>query len=193
VQRLAITRRLRAPSPAVVISLIALFVALGGTAYASGLISGKQIVNHSIPAKKLTAAAVRALHGQRGPVGPGARFFLATNPPDSVVHRLTTTNAIDVSYKCDTNSKQVHFFLTSHGEDYPVFVSGDYAEDGALESHHLQGPDREPHGGFTGNLRLNLNVIASAHWAAGISRIDLAGENNGAFCRIWGLITPGTL
>ena len=58
-------RRFRAPSPALVISLIALFVALGGTtAYASGLISGKQIADHSIPAKKLTAAAVYAVRGQ---------------------------------------------------------------------------------------------------------------------------------
>jgi hypothetical protein len=41
------------------ISLIALFVALDGTtAYATGLISGRQIVNHSMPANKLTAAAV---------------------------------------------------------------------------------------------------------------------------------------
>ena len=60
--------RLTAPSPALIISLVALFVALGGTtAYASGLISGKQIVNHLISAKKLTAAAVDALKGERGP------------------------------------------------------------------------------------------------------------------------------
>ena len=70
-KRLAMKRRLRAPSPALVISLIALFVALGGgAAMASGLISGKRIVNHSIPAKKLTAAAITALQGQRGPAGP---------------------------------------------------------------------------------------------------------------------------
>ena len=56
--------RLTAPSPALVISLIAPFVALGGTtAYASGLISGRQIANHSIPANKLTAAAVKASMG----------------------------------------------------------------------------------------------------------------------------------
>jgi hypothetical protein len=59
--------------PATVIALLALFVALTGTAYASGLISGRQIKNHSIPAKKLTKSAVRSLHGQRGPAGtPGA-------------------------------------------------------------------------------------------------------------------------
>lgn len=61
--------------PATVIAAVALFVALGGgaVAYASGLISGSQIRNHSIPARKLTRAAIRSLHGkrgQRGPAGP---------------------------------------------------------------------------------------------------------------------------
>jgi hypothetical protein len=56
--------------PATVVAAIALFVALGGgAAYASGLISGSRIKNHSIPAKKLTASAVKALRGTRGPAG----------------------------------------------------------------------------------------------------------------------------
>ena len=56
--------------PATWIASMALFVALGGgAALASGLISGKKIVNHSIPAKKLIKSAVNALRGQRGPAG----------------------------------------------------------------------------------------------------------------------------
>jgi hypothetical protein len=62
-------RRLKPPSTA--IALLALFVALsGGTALASGLISGKAIVNHSIAERKLTSGAIAHLHGQRGPAGP---------------------------------------------------------------------------------------------------------------------------
>ncbi len=55
--------RLRAPSPAFVIALIALFVALGGgaAAYASGLISGSQIKNRSIAEKKLTKGAINGI------------------------------------------------------------------------------------------------------------------------------------
>lgn len=63
------TRRLRAPRPAFVLAFIALFVALGGTAYASGLISGKKIKDHTIAEKKLTKKAINALRGQRGPRG----------------------------------------------------------------------------------------------------------------------------
>jgi hypothetical protein len=58
--------------PATIIAAVALFVALGGSAaaYATGLISGSQIKNHSIPAKKLTRSAMRSLRGKRGPRGP---------------------------------------------------------------------------------------------------------------------------
>jgi hypothetical protein len=57
--------------PATIIAAVALFVALGGgaAAYASGLISGSQIKNHSIPAKKLTKSAIASLRGKRGPAG----------------------------------------------------------------------------------------------------------------------------
>ena len=60
--------------PATILAAVALFVALGGgAAMASGLVSGSQIKNHSIAAKKLTKSAIKSLHGQRGPQGlPGA-------------------------------------------------------------------------------------------------------------------------
>jgi hypothetical protein len=55
--------------PATVIAAIALFVSLGSGAWASGLISGSHIKNHSIAAKKLTTHAVKTLHGRRGARG----------------------------------------------------------------------------------------------------------------------------
>jgi hypothetical protein len=56
--------------PATLIAALALFVSLGGgAAIASTLISGSQIKNHSIPAKKLTKKAISSLHGKRGPRG----------------------------------------------------------------------------------------------------------------------------
>lgn len=66
--------RLRAPSPALVVSLFALFVALGGTSLAAAnYINGKHIKPNSIPKNRLTKSAIKALHGQRGlqgPIGP---------------------------------------------------------------------------------------------------------------------------
>ena len=57
--------------PATILAALALFVALGsGTAVASGLISGRQLLNHSVPAWKLTGGAISSLRGKQGPTGP---------------------------------------------------------------------------------------------------------------------------
>jgi hypothetical protein len=66
--------------PATVIALIALFVAVGGTATAaSGLINGKKLKNNTVAGKKLknktvtkkklAPATIKALKGQQGPKG----------------------------------------------------------------------------------------------------------------------------
>ncbi len=63
--------------PATIIAALALFLAIGGGAYAAatGLISGSQIKNNSIPAKKLTKGAIKSLHGQKGAAGPGGKLL----------------------------------------------------------------------------------------------------------------------
>ena len=65
----------RRPSPATVISLVALFVALGGTGYAAfavprNSVGSAQVVNHSLQTADLSRKAVSALKGGRGPEGP---------------------------------------------------------------------------------------------------------------------------
>jgi hypothetical protein len=83
--------------PATVIAALALFVALGGgAALASGLISGSQIKNHSIAAKKLTKKAIASLHGQRGPRGatgatgaPGAAGATGAQGPAGPSNTMT--------------------------------------------------------------------------------------------------------
>jgi hypothetical protein len=66
--------RLRAPSPALVISLIALFVALGGTTYAAtslprNSVGTAQLRNGGVTRKKLNKKTILALKGARGPQG----------------------------------------------------------------------------------------------------------------------------
>lgn len=72
-------RRLRLPSPALLVAFAALFVASSGTAVAAKLITGKQIANNSIAGadvkngslqgKDLSAKARAALTGAAGPQG----------------------------------------------------------------------------------------------------------------------------
>jgi len=52
--------RMSRPSPALVISIISLVVALGGTAYAVNSINGRLITRHSIPANRLVSHSVGA-------------------------------------------------------------------------------------------------------------------------------------
>lgn len=53
-------KRMRRPSPALVLSLVALFVALGGTGYAAVKINGKNIKNGTVAGSKLKNQAVTA-------------------------------------------------------------------------------------------------------------------------------------
>jgi hypothetical protein len=96
--------------PATAIALLALFLGLGGgAALAGGLISGSQIKNHSIAAKKLTRAAVNALRGQRGPAGQtgptgqagpaGARG--PAGPPGPVTTTLPSGDTLRGEFKID--------------------------------------------------------------------------------------------
>src|SRR6266511_2619830 len=65
----------RRPSPAMLISLLALFVALGGTSYAvsklpRNSVGSAQVINGSLQKADLSRKAVAALKGNRGPAGP---------------------------------------------------------------------------------------------------------------------------
>ena len=67
--------RMKRPSPAMIVALVALFAALSGTAVAAGtgLITGAQIKDHSIGLNDIAPQAVAKLRGHagaRGPVGP---------------------------------------------------------------------------------------------------------------------------
>ncbi len=68
-------RRWRAPSPALVISLFALFVALGGTTYAAtslpaNSVGTTQLKNSAVTRSKISGSTLAALKGKTGPRGP---------------------------------------------------------------------------------------------------------------------------
>jgi len=195
--------------PATVIAAVALFAALGGggIAYASGLISGSRIKNHSIQEKKLTRSAIQSLHGQRGPTGPpgpkggtgakgdtgpqgpGAISFIKTDLGAGGSTQIETTiDGLDVFYGCGGGGVQVGLQTHLGGAD-TLYASGDYAVNGTLSSLQTSGTLLAKGGTST----VNLDVIAWAGSVGIISRFDLGGYFNGVSnCNIWGLITPGT-
>lgn len=67
-------RRLRTPGPALVISLIALFVALGGTTYAAtslpkNSVGTAQLKKGAVTKAKINKKTIKSLKGNRGPAG----------------------------------------------------------------------------------------------------------------------------
>ena len=107
----------RLKHPATIIAMVALFAAFSGGAVAGTLISGSQIRNHTIPAKKLTRSAVRELRGRRGPAGPRGvggsrgRLGLQASPrspmsrgPSAICAHPTACSVVSVTAPCPSGS-----------------------------------------------------------------------------------------
>jgi hypothetical protein len=77
--------RLGRPTPALVISVLALFVALGGTVYAASKISGKTIKPNSIPANRLKKHSLSKTQINLGKLGvvPTAQNAVHATSADS--------------------------------------------------------------------------------------------------------------
>ena len=108
-------KRLRSwrPTPSLVISVVALFVAMGGTGYAAihlgkntvgaaqirtGAVGSPEVKNKSLKTVDLSTATVKSLRGKAGPQGqPGANGTNGTNgapgPSDSWVASLSSGQA----------------------------------------------------------------------------------------------------
>jgi hypothetical protein len=116
----------RLTHPATIIAALALFVALAGGAYASGLINGSQIKNHTISAKKLTKSAVKSLRGKRGPAGPagtpGAKG--ATGAPGAPGSALAYAHVFSGGGVDATNSKNIASGNVSHPSTGIYCISG---------------------------------------------------------------------
>ncbi|HEY2310809.1 MAG TPA: hypothetical protein VGH46_06820 [Gaiellaceae bacterium] len=188
----------------------------GGAAWASGLISGKQIANHSIAEKKLTAKAIKTLHGRQGPAGPkgpsgaagpqgppgakgdtgatgpqgpGARSFnVGGVPADNVAHLLARVDGVDAYYTCLSIVAKVHVELRPHLPGDTVFASGDRAEDGALTALQESSTFTILASGGTADL----DVIAWVGSNGTLSRFDLGGFHGSSSCNVWGVITPAS-
>ena len=73
-----------------VVSVITLFIALGGVCYAASKINGKTIKQNSIPANRLTQSARTSLQGQQGPPGSNGATHVVVQT--NVVPNTSGTN-----------------------------------------------------------------------------------------------------
>jgi hypothetical protein len=81
------------PSPALVISMIALFVALGGTGYAATQLNGKSLKNNSVPGKKLKNKTVTGAKVKPNTLTGTQINESALGIVPNAAHAATATNA----------------------------------------------------------------------------------------------------
>jgi hypothetical protein len=87
--------RLRLPSPAMAVALLALFVALGGTGYAVTKINGKNLKDRSVPAKKLKKDQLSGTEINESKLGkvPSAAEADHAAAADNATNATNATNA----------------------------------------------------------------------------------------------------
>ncbi len=162
--------RYRPVVAALIAAVLVSALSVGGAA-ATGLITGKQIKDHSIRLVDLTKAAQRKLHGQRGPRGlPGAQGAQGLPGPagqSSVLayaHVSKSGGVIGVDSK---NVKQANLVRTATGQ---------YCFRGLSTS--LKNAIASPSGGkaigaVVGTATVNCNFVVSTYAANG-ARVDNA-------------------
>lgn len=141
-------RRLRAPSPAFVISLIALFVALGGTTYAAtslpkNSVGAKQLKKNAVTGPKIKKGAVTAAKiNTKGLTVPNA---LHATSADSA------TNATDASHATTADNATTAANATNLGGHPASFYSPATLQPGQSESgvFGLGGPSPGTNYGYT--------------------------------------------
>ena len=196
-----VTRHL---SYANIMATIAVFVSLGGAAYASGYVGSDGSIHgcvakggalsvikpggHCTKGVSLTWSqrgpqgpqGLRGPQGVQGPQGPGAVAFnihVSTGTSHEVYYR----DGVGVAYSCVAT--YVGVFVEASPNT--VYVSGDQAADGSLQS--VQTSSSLSVGPY-GKTTVNLDVIAMENgtW----QRFDLGGYDDGSACNIWGVIIP---
>jgi len=164
----------------------------GGAGFpASGLISGTRIANHSIPAKKLTASAVKALQGQ--PDGAIPIKLTEVSATSATLLTPQPIRGVEIRVGCDPKARLIRIELDNPSGG--LTVSGSYTADGVatpITWQDLQNLN------LTAAKTLDLDLVALGGDANTlVSRFDLVGTMTNSptgphACDFWGLVTPGT-
>lgn len=119
--------RLRRPSGAMLVAIVALFVALAGGAYAATSINGKNIKNHTITGKKLkndTLTGTQINESKLGTVPHATNANSATHATnaDSATHATNADSATTATNANQLGGVTADQFL--HGEHIVTAASG---------------------------------------------------------------------
>jgi hypothetical protein len=152
-------RRVRLPSPAALIALVALFVALGGPAEAAKLIKGKDIKRNAIRSKHVKNGSLRL-----SDLSQGATLALTATPANSIgSDRIAdgsiagadlAAGSVNGSHVADQSLEGADIATNAISADEvaPNSIQGDEVEDGRLKARDV--------GSFVGTLALDFPAIA---------------------------------
>jgi hypothetical protein len=194
------------PSPAMVVALAALVVALGGTAFAvtnfvgangqiHGCVSktGKLVLlkpgakcqkGSPIAWNQKGAKGTRGPRGLQGLQGPGATSDTTTLPADSATHTLATAGGLNITGTCSGSTASVGL-ASSNGSSGTQFS-------GTLSSGSTVGPVDEDQGlpGFETVLapQVDIDGVGRRSDVVTFTHFDVHGF--GASCRFWWMIIP---
>jgi hypothetical protein len=148
-------RSVRLPSPAALIALVALFVALGGPAEAARLINGKDIKKNTITSKQIKNRSLGVADLSRGAVST-----LTATPPSSIGSDKIADGSIagadlagasvNSSHVVDQSLQGIDIATNAVSADEiaPNSIQGDEIEDGRLGARDV--------GSFVGTLALDF-------------------------------------
>jgi hypothetical protein len=189
-----------------VMSVIAVFIALGGAGYAASRlpknsVGPKQIRNGAVNERKLSASAKAALTGAKGdqgpqgptgpkgPAGPGARSFATTLSQGTTLAAIaTTSNGLTVQGSCLTGPSTVVLKIKTTSGGNTIQVSG------TVNNGPLATSPEDSDGPFGAvqssdpNL-VDFDVLARDTTVGPFARLDLHAKF-GSPCTYWGMITP---
>jgi hypothetical protein len=184
------------------IGLIALFIALTGTAYAGTQMASRPADSQAVKAKKKKKvklipgpAGPQGPKGDTGAQGPGATSLISTVPvtPTGLYEPVTTINGLTIEGACSSNLNKVSLRISATtGSGSTLRISGTTFDGTAVQSFDFDGA-----GGPTNTASaaiIDLDVIARNTAVSGsFTRLDLHVQTNGsAACPVSGMFTPSS-
>jgi hypothetical protein len=160
--------RPRRPSAALIVALLALFVAVGGPAEAARLISGKQVKDRSLTTKDLSRKAVREL--RRTPARSVGERALLNGAVSNTKLRDGAVTAVKLA-PASVGAAQLAPGAARNAQIADGAVTGAKVADGTLDSRDVAR--------FSGRFRVTLPVVADHSCWSG-EPVGLAPEAAGA-------------
>jgi hypothetical protein len=207
------------PTPALVISVVALFVSIGGVGYAAATIGTNDIQNGAVTNSKLRDGAVSSakigdgqvhtqdLGGQSvttqkvkdgsllagdfasGQLPQGASSFHVTAAAGTDTP-ITSVNGIDAVLRCGPGASNATVLLRTTGSTLTLQLSGTGSQDTTVFALNAGPGDSQQ---MVGNVFANMDVIArNTDVSADYTGFDLHGQAISGSCEGWGMITPSS-